>query len=504
MRTKEKHMTGGIAVGQASIRKNTIFNAIKTLSSIIFPLITFPYVSRVLTPENTGKINFGSSVVSYFSLIASLGITTYAIRECSAVREDKEKLNEVASQIYSINIITTLIAYLALGITLIFYQKLANYRELIIIQSLSIVAITIGADWINSAMEEFRFITIRGMLFQLLSVILMFIFVHKPEDYMKYAIIGLVSSAGANITNIWYRRRFCQLRFFKTLKAGIPWKKHITPIILLFVMILAQNIYSNVDTNMLGLMIGDWEVGIYSAARRVAALLFQVIVSIAWVVMPRMSLYFKEGNMQEANALYRKVFGYFMLIGLPCLLGVGIMAQDVVLIVAGADYTGAGPVLQVIAAGMFFDLFGASLMGNIVFLPSNREKQYMIICCATAVINIITNYLLIPIWGSLGAAITTAFCNLIMFILFIIYREKRIRLQNIKTLMLPPVVGSICIIICCVICSLIPTLWVRVIISVGISASLYFAIQWFMKNELFCETAQGYINKFKARRGKET
>lgn len=144
-----------------SLKINTIFNAIKTFSSIIFPLITFPYISRTLLAENVGKVNFGLSIISYFTLIASLGITTYAIRECAAVREDRKKLSQIASQIFSINIITTFFSYLLLVLTLVFYSKLENYKLLITIQSLSILFATLGTDWINSAMEDFKYITIR-------------------------------------------------------------------------------------------------------------------------------------------------------------------------------------------------------------------------------------------------------------------------------------------------------------------------------------------------------
>ena len=161
---------------QKSLKKNSILNVIKTLSSIIFPLITFPYISRVLLPTNVGKVNFGSSFISYFSMIASLGITTYAIRECSAVSNDKEKLGKKSSEIFSINICTTIVAYLLLAITLMTFRKLDVYRTLIIIQSTSILFMTLGADWLNTAMEDFKYITIRTLAFQVLSLILIRIF----------------------------------------------------------------------------------------------------------------------------------------------------------------------------------------------------------------------------------------------------------------------------------------------------------------------------------------
>ena len=252
-------------MNQPSVKKNTVFNIIKTLSTIIFPLITFPYISRILHAENIGKINFGASIVSYVSLIASLGVTTYAVRECSKVRFDQNRLNETASQIISINIISTCIAYIALFLLLLFWKSVLNYRILILIQSLSILFATLGADWLNTAMEDFKYITIRTFVFQLIALIAMFVFVHKPEHYLVYAIISIISSSGGNIVNIFYRRKYCKIHL--TLK--IEWSKHLPPIILLFAMILSQTIFVNVDTTMLGIMRSDFEVGLYSTSTKI-------------------------------------------------------------------------------------------------------------------------------------------------------------------------------------------------------------------------------------------
>ena len=150
-----------------NIKANSILNVIKTISSIVFPLITFPYISRVLMPENVGKVNFGTSYISYFSMIASLGITTYAIRECSSVRENNNLLGQKSSEIFSISICTTAISYILLAISLLLFRKLDSYRVLIVIQSTSILFTTLGADWLNSAMEDFKY-----MIFQKKKTIL--------------------------------------------------------------------------------------------------------------------------------------------------------------------------------------------------------------------------------------------------------------------------------------------------------------------------------------------
>ena len=472
---------------EKSIKKNTIYNAIKTLSSILFPLITIPYINRVLLPENVGKINFGLSIVSYFELIATLGISTYAIRECSRVRDSIEDLSFTASQIFSINVLSTIVSYFLLAITLVFYRKIEGYKLLIIIQSANIVATTFGADWLNSAMEDFKYITSRTIIFQFLSLILLFVFVHKPDDYIRYAWISLVSSAGANLVNVVYRKRYCKVHFITNIISGIDWRRHLSPILLLFVMILAQNIYSNVDTTMLGLMKGDTAVGIYSTAHKVARIIFQVIISIAWVVMPRMSVLFANRQYKIINELLRKVVGFFMLIGVPCLVGTIMLSSDIILLVAGPEYEASVLVLRIRVVGLFFNLFGASFFGNIVLLPSKNEKVFMKICCMTAVVNLILNYILIPLYGAPAAAATTSFCDLFMLILFLVTKDRAIKIVRVGNLVIPPIIGSILIIPICIMASRIPEAWFRIMVSIGASVAVYCVIQLLGKNELFSE-----------------
>lgn len=463
-----------------SIKSNAIYNTVKTVSAIIFPLISFPYISHVLLADNLGKINFGLSIISYFSLIATLGINTYAIRECSLVRDNQSQLETTASQIFSINVVTTFIAYCLLLISLLVFRSLDNYRTLIIIQSFSIAATTLGADWLNSAMEDFKFITIRTIAFQFLSLILLFIFVHKPDDYYIYAIICLVSSSGASIVNVFYRKRYCRVVF--TLKMDI--RRHFNPILLLFVMLLAQNIFNNVDSTMLGLMIGDREVGIYGAAHRMYNIINQVVASVLWVIIPRMSYYFNKGDYEEINGLLRKVLGFNFLIGLPCATGAFILSNDIVYIIAGSSFLEASSVLRILICGFMFTLIGGNFLGNAVLLPSKNERYYMIVCCITALINVVTNYFLIPYYGAKGAAFTTSLCSLFIFILLLLKKDKRIKIRKMLSTVIAPIIGSITIVLICLWLSSVTSLWKRVSLSIIISAVSYFSVQVLLKNEL--------------------
>lgn len=481
-------------MSEKSIKVNSILNVIKTISSIIFPLITFPYISRVLQPDNVGKVNFGSSFVSYFSLIASLGITTYAIRECSAVRGDKKKLGEKASQIFSINVCTTIVAYVLLGLSLIFFRKLDSYRTLIIIQSTAILFTTWGADWLNSAMEDFKFITIRSIGFQFISLILMFILVHQPEDYLKYAAITVLSSCGANITNILYRRKYCTVRFTKDMH----WQEHFTPILLLFVMILAQIIFSNADTTMLGLMKGDFEVGIYSTAHKMKNIIVQVVASLCWVVMPRMSYYFAEDDWNKINVMLKKVLSVMVTIGFPCVAGCVVLSSEIIQIVAGQQYSAASLPLVILMVFFIVDIFGGNFLGNMVCLPAKQEKVFMEACCFAAVVNVVLNYILIPYGGASAAAFTSGISAIVICVWLFVKKDKRVKLNYIWEVCKGPLIGSLLIVLFCVVVKImLSNLLSKIIISICGSVLLYFLVLLLSHNELVIEVYRTVIKKIR-------
>ena len=479
-----------------SIKINSILNVIKTLSSILFPLITFPYVSRVLQPTNIGKISFGTSFISYFTLIATLGITTYAIRECSAVREDKEKLSEVSSEIFSISVCTTIVAYVLLLLSLLFFRKLDSYRTIIIIQSTAILFTTVGADWLNTAMEDFGYITIRTISFQVISLFLMFIFIKSPNDYVKYAFITVISSSGANVLNIFYRKKYCKI----SLTSKMKWGVHFKPILLLFVMILAQTIFNSADITMIGLLKGNFEVGLYSTAVKIENIIAQVVSSLAWVVMPRMSMYFEKEDYYTINILLKKVLSILLFIGLPSVAGVLSLSNEIVVIVGGESYIQSALPLSILIFSFAFSLIGGSFLGNMVLLPSKKETIYMKICCFATLINVILNYFFIPIYGSIAAAGTTAFCSFIMMVLMIIKKDKRVKLDYVWDVLKAPLLGSICIILfCSILKNLFTDLLIRTIVCIFGSVFLYVFIMLIIKNDILYSFIRPIVRKIRGK-----
>ena len=182
-----------------SLTLNAIMSGIKTILQIIFPLITFPYISNILQVNNLGKVNFASSVCGYFLLFAGLGISSYAVREGSRYVNDREKLSAFASEMFSTNMISTALTYAALAVTMLFWTKLHAYTDLMLVLSLQIFFTTIGTEWVFTIFEEYTYITIRGLLFQVLSIFMLFAFVKTRDDYCIYAGITVFAAVGANV-----------------------------------------------------------------------------------------------------------------------------------------------------------------------------------------------------------------------------------------------------------------------------------------------------------------
>lgn len=481
--------------GASNVKKNTLFNIIKSVCGIIYPLITFPYISRVLLAENVGKINFSNSIVSYFSLVASLGVTTYAVRECSKYKNNNVELSEVASQILSINIWSTVISYIALAVTLILARPLDSYRTLIVIQSSTILFTTLGADWINTAMEDFRFIAIRTMGMQIFSLILMFIFVKRPADYLIYAMISVIASSGANVINIFYRRRYCKTKFV----LYVDWKKHLPPILLLFSLILSQTIYTSSDTTILGLYKGDFQVGLYSTSVKIYNIVNTVVASVAWVVMPQLSASFAKHDYKQVNNLLKYSLNFILVLGLPCLIGINVITKEIIILIAGESYLGAELSLRILTISLGFS-FISGWIGNMIMLPSGKEKVCLKASIVSAMVNIILNLILIPIWGLNAAAVTTAISEFLGIIIKFPYIDKKIQIKGLNHMLIAPVIGCVGIVLVSVIMRcLLNMSYLIAIFTIAFSAIMYLTILILMKNDFVMNFLKPIICKVKRR-----
>ena len=397
-----------MAKKQKSLKLNFIMNAILTMSSFIFPLITFPYVSRILLPEGTGKVSFATSLISYFAMFAQLGIPTYGIRACAKVRDNKEELTRTAQELVIINLVMSIVSYAALAIALIFVPRLRAERTLYAIVSLTIIFNVIGMEWLYKALEQYTYITIRSIVFKFIALITMFAFVHQKADY---GAITLIAASGSSVFNLINAHKFIGMRPV----GKYHFKRHFKPIAVFFAMSCATTIYTHLDTVMLGFMKTDADVGYYNAAVKIKTILVSIVTSLGVVLLPRASYYIEHKMVDEFYRIAHKAINFVFLIALPMMLYFIIFAKEGIFFLSGDAYGNAVLPMQIIMPTLIF-IGLTNVMGIQMLVPLGREKIVLYSEIAGAVVDLIINFILIPRFASAGAAIGTLIAEIVVWI----------------------------------------------------------------------------------------
>ena len=480
-------------MAEKSLKKNAIYSFIKAFMNLAFPVITFPYASRILLPEGIGKVNFANSIVSYFIMIAGLGIGTYAIREAAKVRNNKTQLTKFSKEILSINLIATAIAYILFFIAFIFIPKLNPYRTMLLICSTKILFTTIGMDWFFAAIEDFKYITLRSVFFQAISLVFLFIFVRTKDDILWYTAFGIISSVGSNICNLFYCTKFIDLR----QKLKLELKKHIKPIFTFFGMTLATSIYTMLDTTMLGFLSTNTEVGYYSAATKISHMGLSLITAVTAVLLPRMSLYINNNDMDSFKTLTNKTVSIITLLSIPITAGLFLLAKPITLLFSGNEYIPAIIPMQVMTPIVII-ISIASITGPRMLAALNKEKFTLFSYIVGATSNIICNTIFIPIYGSLGAAIGTLIAESIVTGIQVIYLYKYIFTKENFISLIHSIIASILMgILIIFILKYIKNIILQIIIA-SICGMVFYAIcLLILKNKYFIEYFNSFTNKIR-------
>ena len=394
-----------------SIKLNFIMNIILTMSSFIFPLITFPYVSRVLLPVGTGKVSMATSVITYFSMFAQLGIPTYGIRACAKVRDDRKELSKVAQELLIINIIMSAISYVVLFVLLFYVPKFRCEKELYVVLSFTIILTAIGMEWLYKALEQYTYITVRSVIFKFIALISMFFLVHKQTDYVIYGGITIFAASASNILNLINAHKYINLKPV----GNYNFRRHLKPVLVFFAMSCATTIYTNLDTVMLGFMTTDTDVGYYNAAVKIKVILVSVVTSLGTVLLPRASYYIQRGELKEFRRITRKALNFVFLMAMPLMVYFIYFAKEGIFFLSGNDYAGSIVPMQVIMPTLL--LIGiTNILGIQILVPTGREKIVLYSEIVGAIVDVIINALLIPVYTSTGAAIGTLVAELAVLV----------------------------------------------------------------------------------------
>lgn len=403
---------------QKSIKINFIMNTLLTISSFVFPLITFPYISRVLQPIGTGKVNFATSTIAYFSMFAMLGIPTYGIKKCAEVRDDKDELSKTVQELFIINLITAIVTYVVFFFALFLVGRLREERPLFLITSLSIFLNVLGMEWMYKALEQYSYITIRSFVFKTIGVIATFLLVHDTSHYLIYGGINLFASSASYLLNFFYARKFISFKRYSEYEL----KKHMRPILVFFAMACASSIYTNLDNVMLGFMKGDEAVGYYNACVRVKQILVGVVTSLGTVLLPRSAYYIENGYLDEFYKIAKKSFNFVFLIGTPIVVYFAVFSRECILLLAGREYMNAVAPMQIIMPTVLF-IGLTTVLGIQMLVPLGKEKVVLYSEIAGAATDLVLNAILIPRMAATGAAIGTLVAE--MVVLFVQYIALR-------------------------------------------------------------------------------
>lgn len=380
---------------------NAVLSSIRTLSTIIFPLITYPYITKTLSVSNIGKINFSQSIISYFTLIAQFGISIFAIRTGARIRDDRVAFNQFANRIFSINLISTLVSMVLLLILLILPTKLLEYRDFICILSINVVLVPISVDWIYTIYEDFGYITLRGILIDLLSLILMLALVKNNSDAYLYVALITVSTSLGNLFNFFHVRKYVHLKITR----HTHWHKYKSSIFMFFINSVTTVIYLNSDVTLLGLMSTNRQVALYSVATKIYSIAKQMFNAIISTTIPRLA-YIQQKNKTEFIVLLKRILNIMTFFIVPMIAGLVLIRKNVILIISNSKYIDATQSLSILSFALFFAVT-ANIIANGLLVILNKEKYVVIGTTASATINIILNFALIPLLGQNGAALTT-------------------------------------------------------------------------------------------------
>lgn len=406
-------------VKEQSIKKNFIYQASYEILLMILPLITSPYVSRLLGASNIGIYSYTYSIVYYFTLFAALGIKNYGNREISRVRDDKTKLNKTFSEILFLHIAVSLLVIL---IYLVYIFVIAQeYQVYYLIQSLYLLGTLLDISWLFFGLELFKVTVMRNAIIRIVSAVSIFVFIRTSDDLWKYILILAVANF-ASQAYLW----FVIKSLVKIVSVdGRAIMKHLPQLVILFVPTIAVSLYNYMDKVMLGTISSKIQLGYYENAFKITTICSSLIGSVGTVMLPRMSNLAAGDRVDESRRYIRLSMEGVAIIACAMAFGLAAIAKRFAPFFWGKGFSASGTLLMLLSIYLPIQGF-ANVLRTQYLIPNRKDKQYTISLCIGAMINLVINYMLIPKLGAMGAAIGTVLAETAVCIVQVIYSMKEL------------------------------------------------------------------------------
>lgn len=399
------------------VLKNYAYNLSYQLLTIVLPFITTPYVTRVFSSNDLGTFGYFNSIVAYFIFLATLGVANYGTKEISAHR------NNIPNNfwgIYTLQLTATCISiflYIGLCFSLSFMQNPVAY-----ILVLSLLSRGLDITWLFQGLEDFRKITVRNITVKLIGVISIFLFIKSQNDLYLYVFLLTIFEFLGQLS-MWLPA----LEFIGKPQFDFNYaKKHLKPVILLFLPQIAISLYVTLNRTMLGALASTTDVGIYDQSLKLVNILLTLVTSLGSVMLPRVSNLLSTGDKKSVNRMNQLSFLIYNLVIFPTIAGMLIINNDFVKFFLGNDFQEARYAIAIMIFRMFF-IGWTNIMGIQILIPHNKNKEFFISTTVPAIISVGLNLLLLPEFGYIGAAIVSVLTEVFVWVIQLYFTRKYLK-----------------------------------------------------------------------------
>lgn len=402
-----------------SVKRNFLYSSILTISGYIFPIITYPYVSRILGVENIGLCNFIDSIINYFTLFSSMGVGIVGVREIARAKGNRQMLDNVYSNLFFLNALSTIIALATLVVFTLCIPKLWADREMMAIGGVRLLFNFLLVEWFFKGIEDFKFITVRSVFIKCLYVIAVFVFVRKADDYQKYYVLITLMVVANALVNIWYSRLKVRLKF-----SNISFKPYIKPFFILGIYILLTSMYTSFNVTFLGFTSGETEVGYYTTATKLYAILLGLFTAFTGVMLPRMSALVAEGKIDEFKSMVNRSVTVLTTFSTPLVCFSFVMAPQIIRIISGAGYEGAITPMRIVIPLILIIGYEQILVIQ-TLMPLKADKYILHNSLIGASVGFILNITIVPYLHSVGSSIVWISSEIVVLVCaqFAVYKS---------------------------------------------------------------------------------
>ena len=415
------------------IIKNYIYNSIYTTINVLFPLITMPYLARVLLSEGIGKVNYAINIMSWFVLLAALGVPRYGVREIAKAKKNNT-LSKTFCELFTINIISSIVATCAYYCVILSVHRFKEDRIMYIIVGVQILLNVFNVDWFYQGIEDYKYITNRNIIIKLLSLISIFLLINDKNDYIKYASILVFASVGNYFFNVVH-----MFRYIDIYHNGLEITNHIKPIIVLFSTQIAVSLYALLDTTMIGYFCNKSNVGYYSYTVIIVRTIVTIVTAVGTVLLPQLTILVSKKKYEELLDIVRAALNVLVYLSFPACIGIFILANKFVLVFLGDEFMPAIITLKILSLLIPIMSIG-NLFGTQLLMALNKEKLLLISVFLGAITNMSLNYFLIKSYAQDGAAFASVVTELVVMIVQVVLVKRflnvAIDISNITKILL--------------------------------------------------------------------